>query len=204
MKSVIIIAIAFVLLIPLNVFGEIENDDNQFHVNMILVSLDCSDSIHGNEFRGLTEIAYRYLASFQFPTEISGYCVTPGQFDDAWNHQDFTLDEIIIVMFNLDDGLWNDTSYEMFGYEPPKNLSKTNGTVFFKDKIVLMSYSLKDDLNSVVLTHEFMHFVLWSDGFSSDVYINQVHEDWKVYEKEYQQKEKLWSYIADKYYYVFR
>jgi len=82
-KPVIIIAIAVVLLIPLNVFGEIENDDNQFHVNMILVSLDCSDSIHGNEFRGLTEIAYRYLASFQFPTEISGYCVTPGQFDDA-------------------------------------------------------------------------------------------------------------------------
>jgi hypothetical protein len=32
MKPVIIIALAFVFLIPITTFGEIENDDNQFHV----------------------------------------------------------------------------------------------------------------------------------------------------------------------------
>jgi hypothetical protein len=31
-EGAIIIAIAFVLLIPITTFGEIENDDNQFHV----------------------------------------------------------------------------------------------------------------------------------------------------------------------------
>jgi len=202
LKPVIIIVIAFVLLIPIPIFAQ-ENNDYQLDVTMILISLDCSVSIHGDELHGLLEIAYRYLTSFQFPTEIHAYCVTPDQFDDVWNFLDLTYDEIVVVMFDLDEGLWTETSFEMFDYTSPDDLNVVQGTIFFEDRLILMSYSLKDDMNSPILTHELMHFVLENMGFGHDVYINQVHEDWAVYKNEYEQKEKLWSDIANKYYYIF-
>ena len=105
MKPVIIIVIAVVLLIPIPVFAPSHPEfvgDNQFSVNLILVSLDCSYSIHGSELVGLIEITYLYLWSFNYPSEINGYCVTPNEFDDVLNYLDMTYEEIIIVMFNFE------------------------------------------------------------------------------------------------------
>ena len=170
---------------------------SEFLVVIVLVSSNCASEENMTEFVGLTEIAFRYLASFGFVPTIEGYCIEPNMDISQFEHGDAS-----IVMFDYE--LWSDWSYELFGYEPPEKGTKSvQGTVFFYDKRVLTSFSLADDLNSPIMTHELMHFVLWEKGFPEDVFIDQVHEDWYEYQKVYQTKEKLYSTFAQKYYYIF-
>jgi len=169
----------------------------EFLVIIILVSLNCADGDNIKELGGLIQIADRHLSSWGLSTEIHSYCVKP-----TYDLKQFEYGDASIVMFDYD--LWGDQSYEKFGYEPPaKGTQNVQGEIFFDDKRVLMSFSLADDLNSPVLTHELLHFVLWNKGYPEDVYIAQVHEDWKKYVDDYQHKEKLFSEYAQKYYYVF-
>lgn len=160
--------------------------------------MNCADGDYISELGGLIQIADRYLESFGLSTEIHSYCVKPRMYD----LKQLEYGDASIVMFDYD--LWNDQSYEIFGYEPPvKGTQNAGGEIFFDDKRVLMSFSLADDFNSPILTHELLHFVLWKEGNPKDVYIDQVHEDWKKYVDDYQHREKLYSEYAKKYYYVF-
>ncbi len=169
----------------------------EFLVIIILVSLNCADEDNINELGGLIEIADTYLWSFGFSTEIHSYCVTP-----TYDLKQFEYGNASIVMFDYE--LWGDQSYEKFGYEPPaKGTQKINGEIFLDDMRVLMSFSLADDFNSQILTHELLHFVMWDKGFPEDVYMDQIHEDWKKYKLDYQHREKLFSEYAKKYYYIF-
>jgi len=167
---------------------------------MVLVSSGCSDNENTDELMGLTEIAYRYLDSFGIETRVNGYCMSQDIFEDYYE-DGFFSDDIKIFMFDLE--YWHPSVYDMFGYDPPSNFESVSGEIIFNEKLVLMSYSLDDELNSPVLTHELMHFILWKDGFPKDVFIDQVHEDWREYKMNYEDREKLWSSLFKKYYYVF-
>jgi len=193
-----LVVLCLILLFIIPVYAESDN----FELNMILVSLDCKDRKSLTEFLGLIEISYYYLSSFGYQPVYFAYCMTPTELVKSDVFYDIE-GKPSVVMFDYD--LWSEASFAIFGYSPPDNMLTTSGTIFFDDKLILMSFSLVDDLNSPVLTHELMHFVLWEKGFPEDDYINQVHEDWKEYMQEYQlpHKEKLFSYYAQKYYFVF-
>ena len=159
--------------------------------------MNCADGDNISELGGLIQIADRYLTSFGLSTEIHSYCV-----DSSWELKQFEYGDFSIIMFDYD--LWTNSSYKIFDYEPPKKgVKNVQGTIFFDDMRVLMSFSLADDMNSQILTHELLHFVMWDKGFPEDVYMDQIHEDWKEYKLDYQHREKLFSEYAKKYYYIF-
>jgi len=169
-------------------------------IQMVLVSSGCSDNENTDELMGLTEIAYRYLDSSGIETRVNGYCMSPEIFEDYYE-DGFFSDDIKIFMYDLE--YWNPSVYDMFGYDPPSNFELAGGEIIFNEKLVLMMYSLGDDFNSPILTHELMHFILWKQGFPKDVFYDQVHEDWREYKMIYEEREKLWSNLLQKYYYIF-
>ncbi len=190
-----------VVLISIPINSNAIAESRHFDLNMILITLDCKNRNNLTEFIGLIEISYLYLWSFGYQPVFQAYCLTPTEFVKSDVFYDDIKKSQSVVMFDYD--LWSETSFGIFGYSPPDNMLTTSGTIFFDDKLILMSFSLLDDLNSQILTHELMHFVFWEKGYPEDVYINKVHEDWKVYKEEYKDREKNYSTYAKKYYYIF-
>lgn len=178
---------------------------------IILVSVNCASDSNRSELAGLADISERYIESFGFDATLQTKCYSPSQLSRVYLKNNDCIsfrenpkhDTVRIIM--LDGSLYSNKYYSKFCQTPPDNIKNTLGTIFFKNDLVLMQFNVKSDLNSPTLTHELMHYVLYNKGFSEDVYINQVHEDWKNYLPEYKSKNKewLWSYITHKKYYIF-
>jgi len=187
----------FISTIPFSFADSGSNEE--FNLDFYLILEDCNDNEKLTEFIALIEISYYYINSFDFQPVFLAYCLSPDEFYGLESSN--IKNTPSVVMFDYE--LWSNSSYEIFGYEPPENILKTSGEIFFEDKLILMSFSLDDDYNAPILTHELLHFILWQKGFSEDVFIDDVHRDWYQYILNYENGEKSFSMYADKYYYIF-
>jgi len=172
----------------------------ELKIKYLLLTDDCSYDTIGIEFASLIEVIWYYMESWVHVPETWGFCVTPEQFVDF---DLFEYEPNTIRVYMIDIKYWENDIYLFFGYDPPKDITNTGGEIFFDDRLILMSFSLADDFNAPVLTHELLHYALWKNDLPKVAYIDDVHRDWKIYKENYDKREKLYSYISKQYYFVF-
>ncbi len=192
------------LLLIIGIFffniSDIHAEKPELKINYLLLTDDCSYSTNGLEFASLIEVAWYYLNPWVLVTESTGFCLTPNQLVDF---DLFEYEPNTIRVYMIDMKFWSDDIYLFFGYDPPKDITNTSGEIFFDDRVILMSFSLKDDFNSPVLSHELLHYALWKIGSPKEDFIDDVHRNWKEYLEIYKEREWIFSNISDKKYFVF-
>ncbi len=197
--QIILIVLGFVVILFFNI-SETHAQQPKLKINYLLLTPDCSYDTNGLEFASLVEVAWYYMKPWVLVTKASGFCMTQKQFAD-FDLFEYKFNTIRVYM--IDQKYWGSEIFKIFGYEPPTDITKTGGIIFFDDRVILMSFSLRDDLNAPILTHELLHYALWRNGSAKVAYIDDVHRDWQEYLKNSKNRERIYSNISNQYYFVF-
>lgn len=214
MKTLItLLAISMLMSIPVFQSHAQEEETQPLNVAIVMESFTCDSEIT-NELIAFAEITYIQLYQYYLPNVPQVYCFT--KYDEytemAYN---FILqyNDYVILMF--EDELWYEYAPVVLSEDvgiDDEDLTKSEGTAYMEYGLIVVHYYNNEsdpneyidthDWNSLTLTHELAHSILYDYGYGEDVYIDWVHER-DVFYNEYTTGYEIFSPLTNNWYEVF-
>lgn len=182
------------------------------NVAVVMESFTCNFDVT-SELVAFSEIIYIYLYQYYTPNLPQLYCFPD---ESKWRDMayDFILEynDYVIIMF--EDELWYELA-PLYGFEELDTVEEARSTEGLADMetavIFVHFYNLErnpnpyvdnHDWNSLTLTHELSHLILFDYGYNEDVYVDWVHEK-DVFYSEYETGYEIFSPLTNNWYEVF-
>jgi len=211
------VVLAMTALLPSYIFQSYGQEEyvRPERVAIAMVAYQCDDTT-GMELVAYSEIAYNFMFKYYTPSLPQVYCFEAGKdIEEQIDAFDFLLwyNDIVIVMF--EDDLWfsmadNYSSAFDLGDLTEEAAEGLHGINYYEVGLVLMQYTTEapyegfnaHDFNSITLTHELSHQLLYLYDCPEAVFGDWVDDTFKEY-LDYESDEQIYSFLTGQWYEVY-
>lgn len=190
-----------------------QGDVQPLTVGIVMQSYTCNDKVT-RELMAFAEITYIHIQQYHIPNVPQVYCFAR---DDSYADitYSFILEYNDYVIFMFEDQLWYEDAptvlSEKVGIDN-EDLPRDEGMAYTEYGITAIHYHNNEpdpnlyidthDWNSLTLTHELAHLILYDYGYGEDVYLDWVNER-DVFYDEYTDGYGIFAPLASSWYEAF-